>query len=127
MTSRQQGFTLIEVVVAFAIVSLAFAALYQSFASTLRGGATVEKREHALLLGQSLLDRIGRDLPLQPGEVRGNSKSGFEWVVAMTPYATDKPGVQWPVPTFEVLVTVSWGNGDGRRITLRSLELGART
>ncbi len=126
MSTRQGGFTLIEVVVAFAILALSLAALYRSFAVTLRGGARVERREHALLLAQSLLARVGRDLRLEVGRVQGHSEDGLDWVIEISSYPPPKPELPWRLPAYNVAVSVNWGAGEAQRLSLNSLELGAQ-
>jgi len=123
---RQRGFTLIEVVVAFAILALSLGALYQSFSVTLRQSQRIEKRELALLEAQSLLARVGKDLPLRAGTTAGRLDSKLDWSVAIAEYARPTPTATWPVPAYDVAVEVRWGPSDSERVALRSLELGAQ-
>ncbi len=127
MNARPRGFTLIEVVVAFAILALSLAALYHSFALTLRAGTRIEQRERALLVGQSLLARVGRDLRLEVGRQQGRTADGLQWTIEISPFPSAKPDLAWRVPAFAVAVSVSWGARDAQHITLNSLELGSQS
>ena len=51
----QHGFTLLEVLVAFAIMALSVGLLYQALGSNARQTADTTAREHAALLAESLL------------------------------------------------------------------------
>ena len=70
---REAGFTLIEVVVAFVIVTIILAALYQAIAGAWRGYARTQMREQALALARAHLDAIGIEEPLQPGQEIGRA------------------------------------------------------
>lgn len=56
--SRQRGFTLLEALVATAVLGTSVAALLGLFSGALRNAARIEKPEQALLLGQSKLNEL---------------------------------------------------------------------
>jgi len=119
------GFTLVEVLVAFAIAALGLAALFQIFATGLRSAAISEGYARATMLAESQLDRVGIEQPLAPGERFGVFDDGYRWHVAIAPY--QEAEMDALVEIFEVSVTVSWGeeSGGGRAVTLRTLRLGS--
>lgn len=123
---RQSGFTLIEAVVALAILALTLGVVYESFGWSLRRTAGVQKREAAWLTAQSLLAGIrGRPL-LQEGNERGEGVAGLEWETRIVPAAA-VVDPQSPIKPFEVTIDVSWGSRPAQRITLRSVETGRVT
>jgi len=125
-THRQTGFTLIEAVVALAILALSLGVVYESFGWSLRRSAGLEKREVAWLTAQSLLASIRGRPSLQEGNDRGQAVDGLEWQTHISP-VTAAIDPQSPLRPFEVTIDVSWGAGPAHRITLRSVETGRVT
>lgn len=77
--SGQRGFTLVEVVAALFLLALSFGLLMQ-----LLGGALAATRRAAIetemaLAAQSLIDRLGMDFPLEPGERAGELRRGLRY------------------------------------------------
>jgi type II secretion system protein I len=85
---REAGFTLVEVLVAFAIVTLVLAALYQAIAGAYRGYARVQVREQTLTLARAQLEAVGIEGPLKPGETTGTYGTGVVWRLAVEPVET---------------------------------------
>jgi type II secretion system protein I len=88
MRRSEAGFTLIEVVVAFAIVTIVLAALYQAIAGAWRGFARTQVREETLVLARAQLEAIGVEEPLQPGEHSGTYETGVAWRLTVEPAGT---------------------------------------
>lgn len=129
MTNRarvsERGFTLIEVIVAFAIVALALSALFQIFSTGLRGSVVTENYNMAVLLADSKLAGIGIEEPLEAGDQSGTFDNGFRWETNVRPYddggSTFTPGA---IQAFEVTVTVKWGGVVRERtVSLATLRL----
>jgi len=89
MRRHDAGFTLVEVIVAFAIVTMVLAALYFSIAGAYRGYAHAQVREQALALARAHLDMIGLEEPLQPGESTGTYETGVVWRLAIESVKTE--------------------------------------
>jgi type II secretory pathway pseudopilin PulG len=88
MRRRDAGFILVEVVVAFAIVTIILAALYQSVAGAYRGYARVQVREQTLALARAHLEAVGIEAPLDPGESTGTYATGVAWHLTVEPVET---------------------------------------
>jgi general secretion pathway protein I len=88
MRRRDAGFTLVEVLVAFAIVTIVLAALYQAIAGAYRGYARAQVREQTLALARAHLEAVGIEGPLQPGESTGTYATGVVWRLAVEPVET---------------------------------------
>jgi general secretion pathway protein I len=61
---QQSGFTLLEVVVAFAILVLSLGALFESFSMTVRRAEKVRNLSRAELLLESIEDQLGLTIPV---------------------------------------------------------------
>lgn len=120
---RAPGFTLIEIILAFAIFALAAGALFQSFSTGLRATEVGDRQGAAVLAARSLLDRVGIDIPLAAGEKSGRTDDGMAWRIAIGPAAILDPqrAADSPVLPFVVEVTVSAERG--QPVTLTTLRL----
>ena len=109
--NRARGFTLIEVVVAFALLALVLATVFEVFSAGLA-------RSSELDIAQSKLAAVGVEEALREGETRGESQDRrFQWVVRVA--KTDE-GVDPGKPAasiyalYRVDVVVGWKSADGR-------------
>ena len=84
---RQHGFTLIEVLVALAILAITTAFAFHALSGALDWTNRGTREESALLLAETIIGRVGRDIDLQPGEQDGRTEDGFVWHLRKTPYA----------------------------------------
>lgn len=103
-----RGFTLVEVLVAFAILALSFAALMQAFSGGLRLLSASGARTEALRLAESRLSEAGRSAPLAPGTASGE-EGRYRWRLDVTPYDDGEGAAAQLPPVYLVTVTVSWG------------------
>lgn len=106
--SARSGFTLFEVLVALAIFALAGAALFGLAGQGLDRQGRAERLRGATLLSQSLLDRIGLDLPLTSVASRGEAPPGFRWRVETRPMDPTTVGGATGLRRIDVQVTVAW-------------------
>ena len=106
--SRQGGFTLIEVLVAFAILSLTVIVAVQGFAQGLRLLKLSGEHQRAILIA----DQKAREV-VMPKEGREEGTEGaFAWQRVIRPVAAPElegPGrpAKWHV--YEINVQVAWG------------------
>lgn len=81
-----KGFTLIEVVVAFAIAALCLGAAAQVFSAAARNAGLAQDRVRALAGAEALLAAAGVAEPLAPGVARGALPGGLRWLRTVEPY-----------------------------------------
>lgn len=86
----EDGFTLIEVLVAFAILSLALVGLYDTLGVAYRSANAARMQEEALAVGRSQLARIGADIPAKAGKLSGALSDGSLWQVVITEIAVNR-------------------------------------
>jgi general secretion pathway protein I len=108
--SRQDGFTLVEVLIAFAILSLTIIVAVQGFAAGLRLLKLSGDHQHAILIA----DQKAREV-VTPAEGREEGTEGaFSWERVTKPVPAPElegPGrpAKWHV--YEISVQVAWGEG----------------
>jgi general secretion pathway protein I len=120
---KLRGFTLIEVLVAFAILAVTLTALIQVFSTGLRSIMSVERYASATLLARSALEEVGTEIPLGAGERSANAGDGFAWHVRITPTLAPLASPGGLVVPYQVAVTVTWPRGSLTLTTLRLATL----
>lgn len=90
-SSGQAGFTLIEALVALAIVAIALASIGGMVATVSRGTRSVSQRVALVAAAESLLTELPARNALVPGRQSGQ-KDGNRWSVDISPIATGSTG-----------------------------------
>lgn len=107
----RDGFTLIETLVAFAVLSVGLSVLYFSFSDSLSlGDRGALSRRSAVLLEQ-VQARLGTDIPLIRGEQTGRFDTGGHWRVTVERAANSGTVGQSTSDLFQVHVEVVAGEG----------------
>jgi general secretion pathway protein I len=125
----ERGFTLLEVIVALAIASFAFAGLFRAGGSGLFAVDTATRTEEAVERAQSHLAAVGKDAALLEGDFDGDDGGGYRWRLRVRPMATEQAAVQQgefstKITLFDVEVAISWNaSGHDRSVVLRSRRL----
>jgi general secretion pathway protein I len=121
---REGGFTLIEVIVALAILAVSLGALLKIFSSHLIQTSEMEAETVANSLLQSMLNGLGKNQPLVDGDTAGRFTNGFTWRLHIAPYGTPEDQSAWSVSAHQVVAEVDWMNGGRpRSATLETLRL----
>lgn len=117
-SNATRGFSLVETLIALAIIAAALAATLHVVVSQARATRTVDDRRIAMLVAQSQLAAIAAAADTGQFETRGRT-SGVDWRVQIAPYPT-----QFARPKIES-ITVSAGKGpNGKPLAvLHSLRL----
>lgn len=129
--SRATGFTLIEVVVAFVMLSLVLAVSFEIFSTGLRRAGDLDDYSRALLLAQSKLAAAGTEEQFKEGQAQGETEDRrFRWAVGITRTDEGLPDPKPPVSVyalFRVDVKVAWVGADSREhsLSLSTLGLGS--
>jgi general secretion pathway protein I len=127
---RQRGYSLLEVIVAFALLALALTLLLGSLSGAARQVHTADLRTRAVLHAQSLLAATGVEAPLQVGREQGEWEDGrYRWDLQVEPYVEPRATALAPTATSsgptlaQLTLRVSWGEREGDRLQWRSLRL----
>ena len=121
-----RGFSLIEVLVALAIVGLALGAAAAVFGNGLAGHEVASDVDTALAAAEEKLAGAGIAEALHPGHAEGVFADRYDWRVAVMPYE-DKATADAPPSGFRLFrieATVRWREGlRHRQVTLETLRL----
>lgn len=120
MTKSSDGFTLIEVIVSFAILAITLSALYQGYGMSAQGMAAADARLKAIGLAQSKLAETGIVAPLKAGRTEGASDDGMRWAVEIEPRRAPERA-RPPLIAYDVRVEIRWGSR--RSFRLSSIKL----
>lgn len=107
MAHSARGFTLVEVIFAFAILSVSLIALYELWGGGLKRADLTSKRTTAALIAQSILDNA-QSLRNRGAVVSDGTAGIYSWHVTVSDFPTTitNSSLLW-TPT-EVDVAVSW-------------------
>jgi general secretion pathway protein I len=119
----QQGFSLLEMMVAISILALALGALYQAASGATRNVRTSERYAYGIELARSLLADNAM-VPAEGVNSSGETGSGYAWRVQTRPLDLGRSGMG-RARLHDVEVGVAWFDGNKRReITLNSIAEG---
>jgi general secretion pathway protein I len=132
-TRAADGFTLLEVLVAFVIAALALGVLFEGAAVGLRSARSAGAYEQAVARARSHLAVIGHGQAVAPGVASGDDGSGFQWSTRVTQVAAGRkapppespaaPAVSYAL--YDVAVSIGWvEDGRPRSVTLQTRRVG---
>ena len=126
--NKQQGFSLLEILIAFSILALSLGILLKIFSAGVNTAVVAEDYTAAVQIAESLMAKTGVETPLQANQASGMENEKYHWLVEVSPFEFNPENVDPTALTavlFKVKVTVSWGddNVNDRQIELTTLKL----
>lgn len=110
---RDRGFTLLEVLVALAILGLAMVGLTNAATGGFMALRVSSGYEEALSRARSHLDSLASDDAFLPAEAEGDDGGGFHWQSSLREREpAPAPG---GLHLYDIAVRVSWSEGGHRR------------
>jgi len=133
--ASEQGFLLLEVIIAFVIAAIALAVLYHAGAAGLRSTAAAAHYEQAVARARSHLTLADHASPLMAGDWSGDDGGGYFWHLRVTPIAstTVRPitalalarSANFPLTLYAITVWITWHDiGATRVVRLTTEEIG---
>lgn len=126
---RQRGYSLLEVIVAFALLAAALALLLGALSNATRQIGEADRAGRAALHARSLIDQLGIGAPLQPGRTQGEFEEGrYRWTLQVAPWRDPAQTAPQPVDPaaprmLEVSLAVEWESaGRPQRLELHTLR-----
>ena len=123
---RQRGFTLLEMLVAFTILVMAFSVVLRVFSAGARSTGFADRHSRAVAHAEALLERYAAEEPLAAQERGGRLEQDLQWQVTVEPYPVESGPLepQTEAALYRIAVTVSWpGPQERRRVRLETLRL----
>lgn len=129
--TRQQGFSLLEILIAFSILALSLGILLRVFSGGVNTATVAEDYTVAVQIAESLIAKTGSEIPLKDHQSSGLENEKYQWSLTVSPYFLGSESIDpknAAVQLYKVNVTVVWGDGenDGRQIQLTTLKLAAK-
>ena len=128
--ARPSGFTLLEVIIAFVILSLVLGVVFNTFSIGLRNANLAGDYTGAVVYAEAKLGRLGVAEPLEARVTSGRFDRFYGWrqAIRSVPRPDGSTVSDNSPQLYEVTLTVFWGNGaDARELTLRTLRMGGGT
>jgi general secretion pathway protein I len=117
----ESGMTLLEVIVALAILSFGLAALFDTVGLGRATASVADQQRAATVSAQSLLAELGRTRPVVDGSTEGVFPTGQRWRLDIKPLDAAGSG---PLQGHEVTLVVSWpDNEQSRSVVFGTLVL----
>jgi len=114
-----KGFTLIEIMVALAILGIALTIIMQLFSGGLCLARKSEDYSRAVFYGRQLLEEICLQKEISEREEAGKFEGDYTWKYEIKPYSVliekeenGGKGKNFSLKIFNVQVTVFWASGD---------------
>nr|WP_281782178.1 prepilin-type N-terminal cleavage/methylation domain-containing protein [Lysobacter auxotrophicus] len=132
LSSHQRGYTLLEVIVAFALLAMALTLLLGILSGSARQVRQSADAGRAAMYAQSLMDQVGVGERLAGSERNGEFEQGrYRWRLRVSPWrdpaiaASGQPMALGGPELFEITLAMQWGDGPGQRLQLRTLRIAA--
>lgn len=123
----ESGFTLLEAIIALAILALSLSVVFQLISTSIGRTGQSEAVTQARVLAQSLLARVGHEIPAKAGELTGEEGHGLRWRLLQKPYGDTDQRARGQMSLMETTAEVIWGQGaSAQSISITTLRLASK-
>ena len=132
LRNKHQGFSLLEILVAFSILTVSLGIILKIFSTGITTAQVTGDYTTAVQIAKNLLDKTGNESPLKAGEINGSENKFYHWRVTVAPKVFTSPELDLhdlPVALFDVTARVWWGGenkSDDRVVELHTLKLATK-
>ena len=118
-----EGFTLLEVLVAMALLSISLVAIFELFSANLRGIAKSDDYSHAVIMAESKMREVLDDDTLAERTWTESTDDGYRIDAVVSSTANDRTE-DLQVKLLEINLTVSWiKDSKERTLKLKTLKM----
>ncbi|RIZ65331.1 MAG: type II secretion system protein [Methylococcales bacterium] len=126
--NKQQGFSLLEILIAFSILALSLGILLKIFSAGVNTAIIAENYTTAVQISESLMAKTGIETPLQIGQTTGIENNIYHWQIEISPFTFNDDQIDTkilPAELFKVKISVHWGDDmlSDRQLELTTLKL----
>lgn len=113
--TRNGGFTLLELLLAFLVFALSFATVLQILSGSMRNTVRAREYTEAALTAQSVMEQVGVEIPIQAGIATEGESGDYRWHLEIFPYegVGDAQSVELAeltgIELLQIDLQVSWG------------------
>lgn len=124
---QQAGFTIIEALVALAMLAAVYALVHQTLSSGWGAVRRIASESRAVAAANAHLELAGTELPLREGEITGN-EDGLRWRIDISRYTSPgQPASTSRLSAWWIKVEVAWQEtplAAERVVVLTTVKLG---
>lgn len=123
---RQNGFSLLETLVAFSVLAICLGVVLRVFGGGGRAAVLTDGYARATTIAESFLAALGTEKDLRLGRQEGVLAGGYRWLVQVVPLPVQQERIStlnFAVLPYWVEVTVTWGEDDRRSVKLNTVRL----
>ena len=113
--TRNRGFTLLELLLAFLVFALSFATVLQILSGSMRNTVRAREYTEAALTAQSVMEQVGVEIPIEAGIATEGDSGDYRWYLEIFPYegASDARPLELAeltgIELLQIDLRVSWG------------------
>jgi len=113
---RENGFTLLETLVALSVLAISLGVMYQVFSSALQGSTLADDYAQASMYADSHLAEISKKVHLLPGVSEGSYSEKYNWKLEIQPLdGSNSRSVVETIKRYQVVLNVYWRAKKGQR------------
>ena len=125
---KSQGFTLIETLVAVAVLAISLVVVLQLFSGGLKSGKLSDEYTRGIFYAREKVEELLLSDKFEEGASEGEFEDGYRWEVEILRLEAGEEDEKLPFESFDIRVTVIWDTGGGDKhfeiATIRNVEKG---